>query len=71
MANRMNPATKLQLKVITATDTAGKEQIAVRSFNLNPRLTDDDVMSIGTKLASLQRFPVSAICRQDDAALGE
>ncbi len=71
MATRMNPATKLQLKVITSTDSAGKEHIAVRSFHVNPALSDDDVLSIGTKLGSLQSYPVSAICRQDDAALDE
>ncbi|SHK49235.1 Protein of unknown function [Selenomonas ruminantium] len=71
MATRMNPATKLQIKVITATDNSGKEQIAVRSFNVNPALTDADLLAIGTKLGSLQSFPVSDICRQDNAALAE
>lgn len=71
MAKRMNPATKLHLKVVTGTDNAGKEHIAVRSFNVNPDLTDADVLSVGLKLGSLQSCPVSSINRQDDAALGE
>lgn len=71
MANRMNPATRLQLKVVTSTDAAGKEQIASRSYAISPDLTDADVLSIGTKLGNLQRYPVKSVCRQDNAALAE
>ena len=71
MATRMNPVTKLQIKVVTGTDDAGKEQLASRSFTVNPALSDADVRSIGANLAALQNFPVHAICRQDDAALAE
>ncbi len=71
MAKRMNPAAKLQIKVVTSTDATGKEKLATHSFSVNPSLTDADCLSIGTKLGSLQSFPVHAICRQDDAELSE
>ena len=71
MAMRMNPATKLQIKVVTSVDANGKEQLAIRSYSLNPALTDDEVRSIGGKLGALQAYPVRAVCRQDDAALAE
>lgn len=71
MATRMNPVTKLQIKVVTGTDPAGKDQLATRSYTVAAALTDADVLSIGSKLAALQNFPVRAICRQDDAALAE
>ncbi|SDP42080.1 DUF1659 domain-containing protein [Selenomonas ruminantium] len=66
MATRMNPVTKLQIKVVTGTDPA-----ATRSYTVAAALTDADILSIGSKLAALQNFPVRAICRQDDAALAE
>ena len=71
MATRMNPVTKLQIKVVTGTNAAGKEQLATRSYTVDASLTDADILSIGSKFAALQDFPVHAICRQDDAALAE
>ena len=71
MTKRNNAATKLQLKIITGTNNQGKDAITTRSFSVNPELTDEDVLSIGTKLASLQSLPVQDICRQDNAALVE
>lgn len=71
MANRMNTAAKLQIKVVTSTDAAGKDKTATRSFNISPALTDADCLSIGTKLGNLQEYPVHAVCRQDNADLTE
>ena len=71
MATRMNPVTKLQIKVVTGTDAEGKETLASRTYTVNPDLADADVLSIGSKLAALQDYPVRAICRQDNAALAE
>lgn len=70
-ATRMNPVTKLNLKVVTATNSAGHEVIATRSYNVNPELTDDDILALGQKLGDLQDFPVHAIDRQDSADLAE
>ena len=71
MTQRTNAATRLQVKVITDTDGQGKDIIATRSFTMNPELADEDLLSIGHKLASLQSLPVQDICRQDNAGLAE
>ena len=41
MTQRTNPATKLQVKVITGTNSQGKDTIATRSFTMNPELADE------------------------------
>ena len=71
MTQRTNATTRLQVKVITGTNSQGKDAIATRSFNVNPALDDEDILSIGHKLASLQSLPVQDICRQDNAGLAE
>ncbi|WP_173443875.1 DUF1659 domain-containing protein [Selenomonas ruminantium] len=71
MTQRTNPATKLQVKVITGTNSQGKDTIATRSFTMNPELADEDILSIGRKLSRLQNLPVQGICRQDTAGLAE
>lgn len=71
MTQRTNAATKLQVKVVTGTNSQGKETIATRSFTVNPELADEDILSIGRKLARLQSLPMHDICRQDNAGLAE
>ena len=71
MTQRTNPATKLQVKVITGTNSQGKDTIATRSFTMNPELADEDILSIGRKLSRLQNLPVQGVCRQDTAGLAE
>ena len=71
MTQRTNAATKLQVKVITGTNIQGKDTIVTRSISVNPELNDEDVLSIGKKLAALQSLPVQSICRQDNAGLAE
>ncbi len=70
-ATRLNPVTKLNLKVVTATNSAGHEVIATRSYAVNPDIADEALLSIGRKLGDLQTFPVHAIDRQDTADLAE
>ncbi len=71
MTQRTNPATKLQVKVITGTNSQGKDTIATRSFTMNPELADEDILSIGRKLSRLQNLPVQGVYRQDTAGLAE
>ena len=71
MTQRTNAVTKLQVKVITKTNSQGKDIIATRSFTMNPELTDEDILSIGRKLSRLQNLPVQGVCRQDTAGLAE
>ena len=71
MTQRTNATTRLQVKVITGTNSQGKDTIATRSFTMNPELADEDILSIGRKLSRLQNLPVQGICRQDTAGLAE
>ena len=71
MTQRTNAATRLQVKVITDTNGQGKDTIVTRSFTMNPELADEDILSIGRKLARLQSLPMQDICRQDNAGLAE
>ena len=71
MTQRSHAATKLQVKLITGTDSTGKDTVVTRSIAVNPELTDEAVLSIGTKLGNLQSLPVDTICRQDSAAIVE
>lgn len=66
MAKRTEITSKLILKVITGTNADGSDKIAQRSFkNLNPEVTDDQILAIGKKLGNLQTLPVAHIARQD------
>lgn len=71
MTQRTNAATKLQVKVITGTNSQGKDTIATRSFTMNPALADEDILSIGRKISRLQNLPVQGVYRQDTAGLAE
>lgn len=71
MTQRNNAVTKLQLKVVLGSDSNGKDTFATRSYTVNPELTDEAVLAIGTKLGTLQSLPVEAVTRQDHADLAE
>lgn len=61
---------KLMIKVQTGTNTSGDPVYRQRSLaNLNPALTDEEVMAIGQALGTLQAHPIEAIARQDNAIL--
>ena len=65
-------STKLVLKVVTGTNTDGKALTAQRSFaNVNPAISDDDLLAIGSKLGALQAHDVATISRIDSASLVE
>lgn len=70
MAKRTETISKLILKVVTGTNTDGTDKVTQHSFkNLNPALTDDQVLAVGEKLGSLQSLPVACIARQDSSDL--
>ncbi len=71
MTQRNNATTKLQVKVITGSDSTGKDTFATRTYAVNPELTDEAILALGTKLGNLQSLPVETISRQDCAALAE
>ncbi|MDD6698215.1 MAG: DUF1659 domain-containing protein [Veillonellaceae bacterium] len=65
-------STKLVLKVVTGTDAKGKALTASRTFsNVNPAISDDDLLSISGKLGGLQSHALAAVNRIDTASLVE
>ena len=71
-AKKETQATKLVLKVVTGTGASGKAITAQRSFtDVNPAISDDDLLSIGAKLGKLQSHDVSVVSRIDTATLVE
>lgn len=71
MTQRTNAVSKLQLKVITGSDSTGKDTVVTRTFSVNPDLSDEAVLDMGTKLGNLQSLPLQGIARQDNAGLAE
>ena len=70
MATKTNANTKLILKVSTGHDETGKEMFRQRTFaHINPALSDDAVLTLGTKLAGLQSDTLVSIARTDNATL--
>lgn len=72
MAVKNNQECKIVLKVQTGVSSSGKAGYGQRTFsNINPAVTDDDVLDIGTKLAGLQAYPLGSIKRQDEAEIAQ
>ena len=71
MAKRINTASTLKITRITGTNNSGKENHDFINLSVNPNLADDDLLSVGLKLASLQALPISDIGRIDSCALAE
>ena len=71
MATRMNPTSTLKITRVTGTNDSGKEQHDYINLNVNPEITDDDLRSVGSKLATLQDYPIHSIGRIDSCALAE
>ena len=70
MAVRNNATTKLILKLVNGVDAAGKEKIVQRSFpHFSDKLTDDQVLDLGTKLGNLQTAVVRMVGREDQAGI--
>ena len=70
MAVRNNATTKLILKLVNGTDAAGKEKIVQRSVpHFSDKLTDEQVLDLGTKLGKLQTAVVRMVCREDQAGI--
>jgi hypothetical protein len=71
-ATKSEAAAKLILKVETGQTSTGVPIYSSRTFaNINPALTDDDVLAIGSALAGLQSRSLGSIHRQDTAKLVE
>ena len=71
-AKKDTQSTKLVLKVVTGTDAEGTALTSQRSIaNVNPAISDDDLLAIGSKLGALQAHDVATISRIDSASLVE
>ena len=67
-AKKEDASTKLVVKVVTGVATSGKAITANRSFSaVNPAVTDDQMLDVGTKIGALQSHDVQAITRIDTA----
>ena len=71
-ATKNDAASKLILKVEIGKTAAGQPSYSQRTFaNLNPALSDEDVLAIGSALAGLQSYPLGSVNRQDTAKIVE
>lgn len=70
MAIKKNQEVTIVVKVEKGTTTAGKMSYYNRNFsNINPAITDDQVLSIGQGLASLQAHALGSVNRKDEAEI--
>lgn len=70
MAVKKSPTTKIIVKVANGTSSSGTTLYASRTFqHINPALTDDEALSIGTALGGLQSRTVGGVQRVDTATL--
>lgn len=69
-AKKTELATKLSLAVVTGQKPDGTMTTATRTVgNINPSLSDADMLDIGTDLGALQKHEVTAVKRIDTAEL--
>ena len=69
-AKKTELATKLSILVVTGQKADGTMISATRSVgNINPSITDADMLDIGSGLGALQQYEVRAVKRIDSAEL--
>ncbi len=72
MTVRTKQTTTLKITRIIGTNSAGKDSYGYLNFSgINPEVTDEDLLDIGTKLSNLQALPVKDIGRLDSCNLVE
>ena len=71
MTVRTKQTTTLKITRVTGTSSTGKETHDFVNLSVNPELADGDVLSIGSKLGNLQKYPVDGIGRIDASTLAE
>lgn len=72
MAVKQDVECKIIIKVLSGISSTGQNTYTQRTFsNINPELTDDDVLDIGTKLAGLQSHDLGSVYREDSAQIVE
>lgn len=72
MAVKKNVQCSIVIKVQTGITTTGKASYTSRSFSdINPEISDDNVLSIGQKLAGLQKYDLGSVNREDTAEIAQ
>lgn len=67
---KIEQSAKLIIKVQTGVNASGKPAYRQRVLaNMNPALTDDEVLAIGQAIGGLQQHDIEAVSRQDNAVL--
>jgi len=71
-AKKDTQSTKLVLKVVTGMNAQGKALTSSRTLSsVNPAISDDDLLAVGSKLGALQAHEVASVSRVDSASLVE
>ena len=69
-AIRKEQTSKLAIVVVTGQDPRGLVTKATRTIgNINPALSDDDMLEIGSELAEFQTYEIMSVGRIDSAVL--
>lgn len=72
MATRNNSKSSLGIKYVAGVDSQGDNTYRTFSYsNVNPDVSDDDILSVGNKIGALQTQTVAAVVRTDTANLTE
>ena len=63
-------ASTMKLKLVSGKDAKDNPKYSSRSFNnIKTQLSDEDMLSVGTAMASLQTMPLGQVLRTDTAVL--
>lgn len=72
MAVKQNSETDMILKVQTGVSEDESPTYSRRTIgNINPSLTDDDFLAVGTAVAGLQKYTLDTVIREDSAEIVE
>ena len=63
-------ASVMKLKLVAGQDAKDNPKYSTRSFkDINTQLSDEDMLSVGTAMASLQTMPLGQVLRTDTKEL--
>lgn len=63
-------ASTMKLKLVSGQDAKDNPKYSTRSFkDINPELSDEDMLSVGTAMAGLQTMPLGQVLRTDTTEL--
>lgn len=70
MAVKKNSETDMVLKVQTGISEDENPTYSRRTIgNINPSLSDDNFLDVGTSIASLQKYTLGTVIREDSAEI--